>query len=145
MPKIIRKVPYTLAAYSGGIIKNTDKIQQKLMPLLLDMMEDEPRPESPIDPSKCVTNAIIPTNPPPPLERITQAQLYKMATERYGYDYELIEQHLKGKQHTMPTNPPPPLERNTKAQLCKMATERYGYQSISAPAKSGELVFMSDI
>ena len=58
MPKIDRKVPYTLAAYSGGIIKNTDKIQQKLMPSTLDMMEDEPRAESPIDPSMCVTAAL---------------------------------------------------------------------------------------
>ena len=73
MPKINRKVPYTLAAYSGGIIKNTDKIQQKLMPSPL-----EPREESPIDPSMCVTNATMPTNPPPPMERITQAQRYKM-------------------------------------------------------------------
>ena len=38
----------------------------------------------------------MPTHPPP-MERITQAQRYKMATERYGY--ELIEQYLKGKQH----------------------------------------------
>ena len=58
MPKIDRKVPYTLAAYSGGIIKNTDKIQQKWMPSTLDMMEDEPRAESPIDPSMCVTAAL---------------------------------------------------------------------------------------
>ena len=58
MPKINRKVPYTLAAYSGGIIKNTDKIQQKWMPSTLDMMEDEPRAESPIDPSMCVTAAL---------------------------------------------------------------------------------------
>ena len=91
MPKIHRKVPYTLAAYSGGIIKNTDKIQQKLMPSPL-----EPRAESPIG-DMCVTNATMPTNPPPPMERITQAQRYKMATERYGY--EMIEQYLKGKQH----------------------------------------------
>ena len=60
MPKIDRKVPYTLAAYSGGIIKNNDKIQQKMVSTesILGMMEDEPRAESPIDPSMLVTSTL---------------------------------------------------------------------------------------
>ena len=54
MPKIERKIPYTLAAYSGGIIKNNDKIERKKVSSTQDEMDIEPREESPIDPSMFV-------------------------------------------------------------------------------------------
>ena len=56
LPKIERKIPYTLAAYSGGIIKNSDKIEHKKVSN--QGLEDDIREDSPIDPSMLVSSAL---------------------------------------------------------------------------------------
>ena len=67
MPKITRKIPYTIAAYSGGIIQNNDKIERKKVSNAQDELDGEDREESPIDPNMFLEemNVESPESPPP--------------------------------------------------------------------------------